>query len=145
MYFAFSGCALFQKLMSATPTPANMIRPVRTSSATSCALVNLDTLPNNVRLTLMTAKSNLVSTMLHAKTWWITIPVHARKVTKDSTVKMTLMSAFHRHVSIMPRVSIFLAIIPASVPQDILEICAIQILMNALNSRVRTEGLVGME
>ena len=45
----------------------------------------------------------------------------------------------------MPCVSIFLAIIPASVPQDILEICAIQILMNALNSRVRTEGLVGME
>ena len=60
-------------------------------------------------------------------------------------MKMTLMSAFHRHVSIMPRVSIFLAIIPASVPQDILEGCAIQILMNALNSRVRTEGLVRME
>ena len=63
----------------------------------------------------------------------------------DSTVKMILMSAFHRHVSIMPRVAMFMAVIPASVPQDIVESCAIQTLMNALNSRVRTEGPAGME
>lgn len=55
------------------------------------------------------------------------------------------MNAFHRHVSIMPRVVMFLAVIPASVRQDILESCAIQTLMNALNSRVRMEGHAGME
>lgn len=107
--------------MSVIPTPANTIQPVLTSSTTSCALANLDTLPSNVRPTLMTAKSNLVSTMVHAKIWWITIAVHARKVTKDSTVKTILMSAFHRRVPTMPRVTMFLAVIPASVHQDILE------------------------
>ena len=60
-------------------------------------------------------------------------------------MKMILMSAFHHHVLIMPRVAMFPAVIPASVPQDILESCAIQTLMNAWNSRVRTGGLVGME
>ena len=60
-------------------------------------------------------------------------------------MKMISMSAFHRHVSIMPRVAMFLAVIHASVPQDILESCAIQTLMNVLHSRVRTEGLAGME
>ena len=73
------------------------------------------------------------------------IPVPACKVIKDSTVKMTLMSAFYRHVLIMARVAMFLAIIPASVPQDMLESCAIQILMNAWNTRVRTDGPAGME
>ena len=63
----------------------------------------------------------------------------------DSTVKMILMSAFHRHVSIMPRVAMFLAVIPVSAHQDILESCAIQTLMNALKSRVRTGGLARME
>ena len=60
-------------------------------------------------------------------------------------MKMILTSAVHRHVSIMPRVATFLVVIPVSVPQDILESCAIQTLMNALNSRVRTEGYAGME
>ena len=60
-------------------------------------------------------------------------------------MKMISMSAFHRHVSIMPRVAMFLEVIPASVHQDILESCAILTFMNALNSRVRTEGHAGME
>ena len=39
----------------------------------------------------------------------------------------------------------FLAVIPVSAHQDILESCAIQTLMNALKSRVRTGGLARME
>ena len=66
-------------------------------------------------------------------------------VTKDSTVKMMLMSAFHRHVSIMPRVAMLLAVIPVSVHQDTLESCAIRTLIIALNSRVRTGDLARME
>ena len=60
-------------------------------------------------------------------------------------MKMILMSAFHGHVPIMLRVPIFLAVIPVSAHQDTLESCAIQTLMNAWNSRVRTEGLARME
>ena len=60
-------------------------------------------------------------------------------------MKMILMSAVHRYVSIMPRVAIFLAVIPVSAHQDTLESCAIQTLMNALNSHVRTGALARME
>ena len=60
-------------------------------------------------------------------------------------MKMILMSAFHRRVAIMPRVAMFLEVMPASVQQAILESCAIQTLMNAWNSLVRTEGLAVME
>ena len=93
----------------------------------------------------MIVKSNLVSTMVHATTWLITISAYARKVTKDSTAKMILMSAFHHHVSIMPGVAMFLAVILVSAHQDTLESCAIQTLITALNSRVRTGGLARME
>ena len=60
-------------------------------------------------------------------------------------MKTILMSAFHRRVPIMPRVAMFLVAIPASVHQDILESCAILTLMNAWHSRVKTQGLAGME
>ena len=60
-------------------------------------------------------------------------------------MKMILMSAFHRHVSIMPRVAMFLAVIPVSAHQDTLESCAIRTLIIALNSHVITGGLARME
>ena len=76
--------------------------------------------------------------MALAMIWWIIIPALAHMVTKDSTVKMMLMSVLHHRVSIMPPVATILEDIPASANQDTLEGCAIQTSTSAQNRHART-------
>ena len=61
--------SLFQKLTSVIQIPVKETLPVRTLLPISCALANLATLANNVRPILMTARTNLVSTMALAMIW----------------------------------------------------------------------------
>ena len=56
-----------------------------------------------------------------------------------------LMSVFHHRVSMVPRATIFLEDMTASVGQGILEGYARQTLMNAWYPRVRTEQPAKME
>ena len=78
-------------------------------------------------------------------TLWIHISARVHKVTKDSIVKMILMSVFYHRVLIMHPVIIFLEDMSASVNQGSLESYVKQRSMNVWYPRVRTERLAKME
>lgn len=139
--FAFLIAYLLQKSTNVIPTLAPTTPHVPTSSAISCAPVNLVTLGNSAALMLMTVKINHVSTMAHVKTWSTTSPAHAHSVTKVSTATRILTSVLLRPVLTMPRAKIFLVVINANVSLVTPESCVIRTLMNAYCVHVKMELL----
>ena len=85
-------------------TPVTTIPRAPTSLAIFCAPASRATLENNAISILMTARTNLASTMAHVMTLSTTIPAHAHMITEDTTVRKILMSAFYRLALTTPRV-----------------------------------------
>ena len=85
-------------------TPVTTIPRAPTSLATFCAPANRVILENNAIPILMTARTNLASTMAHAMTLSTTTPVRAHMATEDTIARKILMSAFYRLALTTPRV-----------------------------------------
>ena len=104
-------------------TPVTTTRRASTSLVISCAPASRVTLENNAIPILMTARTNLVSTMAHVMTLSTTIPAHVLMVTEDTTARTILTSVFHRRVPTTPHVQTSLEVINASVSQVTREGC----------------------